>query len=63
MAVPEFLLDRRVRDRYLQKGLVEKKSVAEAMRSLPDVENNAMPAGEPAEGEAPVEGEAEPTDG
>ena len=61
MAVPEFLLDRRVRDRYLAKGLVDKKSMAEAMRSLPDVESNAMPAGEPLEGEG--DAEAEPAEG
>lgn len=41
MSYPDFLLDKRVLDRNIAKGLVDKKSLDKHFKSLPDVADNA----------------------
>ncbi|MGF1467441.1 MAG: hypothetical protein ACFCGT_15050 [Sandaracinaceae bacterium] len=41
MAIPEFLLDRRVVERYVRKGLVDQAGVSDALASLEDAADNA----------------------
>lgn len=68
MAVPDFLLDKRIVERNIAKGLVKRQDLTKAISKLPDVESNSEPCvldapeeeGEGAEGtgeeaEAPAE--------
>jgi len=59
MSYPDFLLDKRVVGRNIEKGLVDKKEYQKALKSLADAEGNAEPivTEEPA-----AEGEAESSD-
>lgn len=38
--IPEKYLDRRIRERYLKKGLVTKKEVEQHLKALPNDEHN-----------------------
>jgi hypothetical protein len=55
MSYPDFLLDKRVLQRNIAKGLVEKKAFDEHLAALPDVEDNAE-ACAPEEPEEKAEG-------
>lgn len=65
MATPHFLLDRRVAERHIAKGLLKRADYNDAMENLPDVADNAELAlgGDSTEESPPAEGEAAPTDG
>lgn len=43
MAIPDFLLDKRVVDRNVAKGRIKRTDVNKAIKSLPDVESNSEP--------------------
>ena len=43
MPTPEFLLDKRVVERNISKGLVTRDDLAKHVQNLPDVEANAEP--------------------
>jgi hypothetical protein len=58
MSVPEFLLDKRTVERYLQKGLVTAEQLEAAKANLPDRESNAELVSESEE--AAAEGEPAP---
>ena len=61
MSTPEFLLDKRIVERNIAKGLLQRADAKAAIQSLPDVEANAEACvlePEGAEGEATAEGEA-----
>ena len=65
MSIPNFVLDKRVVDRNVAKGIISRDDVAESLAKLPDVEANAEicdPEGLRAEAEAEVEGEAVETE-
>lgn len=60
MQFQDWMFDRRVLDRNIRKGVIDRGDYAEYLKSLPDVSDNVAPLEEPeeeAEGEA--EGEAE----
>lgn len=60
MTIPEFLLDKRLVDRYMAKGLVSRDAVRAARENLPDREDNAEIVAEAeAEKEAAAAAEAE----
>jgi hypothetical protein len=42
MSYPEFLIDKRVIERNVQKGIVDAKEHAKLLERLPDVQNNAQ---------------------
>lgn len=41
MSYPEFLIDKRVIERNLKKGIVEQKELEKLLSRLPDVQDNA----------------------
>ncbi len=41
MSTPEFLLDKRVVERHIARGLLTRDDVTKAVKSLPDVEANS----------------------
>ncbi|HJL15093.1 MAG TPA: hypothetical protein RMH99_05525 [Sandaracinaceae bacterium LLY-WYZ-13_1] len=57
MSYPDFLLDKRVVERNIAKGLVDRKEYEKHLGALPDVEDNAE-ACTPDEPEEAAEGEA-----
>lgn len=63
MAIPDFLLDKRVVRRNVAKGLVTKKQVESYIASLPDVEDQSEPCTPDPEPEETTEAEAEATEG
>ena len=59
MSYPDFLLDKRVVGRTIEKGLVDKKEYQKALKSLADAESNAEPI---VTEEPPADEEAEASD-
>ncbi len=45
MSYPEFLIDKRVVQRNIAKGIVDSKELDKALSKLPDVQGNAEPMG------------------
>lgn len=43
MSIPDFLLDKRVIERNLRKGIISPEDVEKHLAKLPDVEDNAEP--------------------
>ncbi|MGE0785647.1 MAG: hypothetical protein AB7S26_08160 [Sandaracinaceae bacterium] len=43
MSIPEFLLDRRVVERNIARGLLDRAQAQKAIEALPDVESNSVP--------------------
>lgn len=52
MSYPDFLLDKRVIERNLAKGVVNRKDLEKHMKSLRDVADNAEQCAPPEEAEA-----------
>lgn len=44
MSYPEFLIDKRVLQRNIAKGVVDAKEYEKGLTALPDVQSNAEPA-------------------
>lgn len=47
MSYPDFLLDKRVLERNLAKGVLDKKTIEKHHKSLPDVADNAQQCAPP----------------
>lgn len=58
MSYPEFLIDKRVLQRNIAKGVVDAKEHEKGLAKLPDVQANAEPAS-PFRGESRDEDESE----
>jgi hypothetical protein len=63
MSYPDFLLDKRVLNRNIAKGLVDKKAYDKHLKALPDVEDNAEPCVPDEPEEATAEGQEAAGDG
>lgn len=63
MAIPDFLLDKRVVRRNVAKGLVTKDQVESYIASLPDVEDQSEPCTPDPEPTEEVEGAEEAAEG
>lgn len=62
MSYPDFLLDKRVLDRNMAKGLLDNKAIEKHHASLPDVADNAERCSPPAAEGSSAEAEAETGD-
>jgi len=57
------LVDKRVAHRYLRKGLLDEKEYERHLKSLPDLQDQALSVEASIEGQDLLEDEAEPGDG
>jgi hypothetical protein len=61
MQFQDWMFDKRVLDRNIRKGVIDRGDYAEYLKSLPDVSDNVAPLEEPEdEADADAEGEDAP---